>query len=291
MVNNKLDLWITEISEDTMGLSFKINKTLFSGQSKYQQVDIIETCDHGKILLNDGLIMISERDEFIYHEMIAHVPLFVHPNPQNVLIIGGGDGGTAREVLKHKSIEKVVMVEIDKMVVDSCRKYIPSVSCSLDDPRLDIIIDDGVKYVENTNTIFDIVIVDSTDPIGPAEPLFNNAFYKNVASILSDNGILITQAESPFYYHDIQKSMLSNQRPFFNKMHIYFITNITYPGGLWGFGFASKELCPIKNFNAERVDRAEITMKYYNKNIHKAAFILPTFIEQDLKGIINPISY
>lgn len=209
-----LNLWVTEFHKDA-GMTFKVEKTLFAGESRFQKVDIVRTVTHGAILLNDGRMMLSEKDEFIYHEMIAHVPLFVHPLPKRVLVIGGGDGGTVREVLRHKSIERVVMVEIDELVVNACRKHIPSVSCALDDPRLELRIEDGVRYVSDTKETFDVVLIDSTDPVGPAEPLFNKAFYKNVASLLGSGGIMVSQSESPFYDYEIQKSMLMNQRPFF----------------------------------------------------------------------------
>jgi len=284
-----LDLWISETYQDTVRLGFKVKNTLFSGQSSFQKVDIIETEGHGKMLLNDGIIMLSERDEFIYHEMIAHVPLFVHPNPRRVLIVGGGDGGTAREVLKHKTIENVVMVEIDEMVVNACRDHMPSLMPTQNDPRFEIIIDDGVTFINQTELRFDIIIVDSTDPIGPAKPLFDKDFYQAASSILTEQGILITQAESPFYDLPIQASMLANQKPFFEKLHLYLLSNLTYPGGLWSFGFASKMLCPLNNFKENRVADANIKMNYYNTGIHRSAFMLPSFVQANLKAVLDPL--
>lgn len=284
---NLTNLWVTEIHKKTAATSFKVKSTLFTGKSKFQQIDVIETEDHGLMLLNDGIIMLCERDEFVYHEMIAHVPLFVHPKPETILIIGGGDGGTSREVLRHESIKRVVLVEIDRMVVDACKEYMPSLSCAMDDPRLDLIIDDGVGYVADTNETFDIVIVDSTDPIGPAEPLFNKSFYSNTSKILAPEGILITQAESPYYDLDIQKVMLRNQRSSFEKLHMYLFSNLTYPGGLWSFAFASNRLCPLKNFDPERVKNSGILFRYYNHKVHRAAFSLPTFIADNLKNVLD----
>ncbi len=284
-----LQMWVNEVHQNSVALGFKVEKTLFSGKSDFQQIDIVKTAAHGAMLLNDGIVMLSERDEFVYHEMIAHVPLFVHPNPEKVLIIGGGDGGTAREVLRHKNIKRAVMVEIDEMVVTACKKHMPSVSCALDDPRLELLIDDGVKYVGQTDEKFDVVIVDSTDPIGPATPLFNKEFYENTASVLDSDGILVTQSESPFYDRDIQESMMSNQRPFFTKLHIYLYSNLTYPGGLWSFGFASKRLCPLNDFDPERVAASGIDTRYYSQGIHKSAFMLPPFVQKNLKGLIDTI--
>lgn len=289
--NTPMELWVKEKHKDILEMGFKVEKTLFSRKSPYQQIDVVKTCGHGAMLLNDGIIMLSERDEFVYHEMIAHVPLFVHPVAKSVLVIGGGDGGTVREVLKHREIERVVMVEIDKVVVEACRKFMPSVSSAMDDPRLELIIDDGIKYIAETIERFDVVIVDSSDPTGPAVGLFNEAFYKGVAGILTSRGIMITQAESPFYDHDLQQPMFLNQRPFFKKLHMYLFSNLTYPGGLWSFGFASKGLCPLNDFNPERFENSGISTRYYNPRIHRAAFVLPTFLEESLSEVLDPLAW
>jgi spermidine synthase len=286
-----LDLWISEIHQGTVALSFKVSKTLFSQQSPFQRVDIVETVAHGRMLLNDGVIMLCERDEFVYHEMIAHTPLFVHPCPRRVLVIGGGDGGTVREVLKHPDVERVVMVEIDQVVVDACQAYMPRVSSAMADPRLDLRIQDGVQYVTETQDRFDVAIVDSTDPVGPARPLFNVKFYQEVASLLTTDGILITQAESPFYDQEIQAGMLQNQRPFFKRLHVYLFTNLTYPGGLWCFGFASQGLCPIRDLNVQRISASTFSTRYYNAKIHQAAFMLPSFVEETLEDVLDPVAW
>ena len=287
--NSKPALWVHEIHKEMVSLGFKVEETLFTGRSPFQKVDIIRTAGHGKMLLNDGIVMLSDKDEFVYHEMIAHVPLFVHPDPRRILIIGGGDGGTAREVLKHGNVERVVMVEIDRMVVDACRRHMPAVSGALDDPRLELLYEDGVKYIENTDKIFDVAIIDSTDPVGPAAPLFDAEFYKNTASRLSQDGIMITQSESPFYDPDIQLSMFGNQRPHFEKLHMYLFSTLTYPGGLWSFGFASRKFCPVADFSGARVAAAKIPTRYYNAQVHRAAFALPQFIKEGLQGLLDPV--
>lgn len=284
------DLWVREIYKGVMGLSFKVEKTLFSGRSPFQQVDVVKTVGHGVMLLNDGMVMLSERDEFVYHEMIAHVPLFVHPNPETVLVIGGGDGGTVREVLRHSTVRRVVMVEIDEMVVEACKKHLPSVSCALGDRRLELRIEDGVTYVADTEERFDVVIIDSTDPVGAAKPLFNSLFYENVARILTRQGILVSQAESPFYDNDIQRAMLAHQRPFFKRLHLYLFANLTYPGGLWSFGFASRGLCPVRDFVAGRVAASGLGFRYYNADVHRAAFALPAFVATTFHGVVDPVS-
>ena len=202
------DLWVEEKFSDFLGLRFKVENVLFSGKSDFQTVDVVETKGHGKMLLNDGLIMVTERDEFAYHDMISHLPLFVHPNPKNVLVIGGGDGGTAREVIRHKSVEKCTMVEIDAMVVEACKEHIPQTASALDNPKINLIIGDGVQFVKETKEKFDVIIVDSTDPIGPAQPFFGEAFYQDVFNCLTDDGIVVSQGESSWYAMDIQQSLL-----------------------------------------------------------------------------------
>ncbi len=281
------DLWIEEKPYDFLGLRLKVNKVLFSGKSEFQTVDIVETQGHGKMLLNDGLIMVTERDEFAYHDMIAHVPLFVHPNPKNVLIIGGGDGGTAREVIRHSSVEKCVMVEIDSMVVDACKEHIPQTAAALNNPKVELIIGDGVKYVKETDIKFDVILVDSTDPIGPATPLFGSEFYAEVYNCLTDNGIVVSQGESSWYAMDIQQSLLTVLNKQFQRTYLYSFSNLTYPGGLWSFTFASKSLDPMEDFVSSKVKESGLEFDYYNQELHVACFALPNFARKGLKGLIE----
>ncbi len=281
------DLWVEEKFEDFLGLRFKVEKVLFSGKSKFQTVDVIETKGHGKMLLNDGLVMVTERDEFAYHDMIAHVPLFVHPHPKKVLIIGGGDGGTAREVIRHASVNECTMVEIDAMVVDACKKYIPQTAQALENKKVNLIIGDGVKFVKETTEKFDVIIVDSTDPIGPAQPLFGEAFYQDVYNCLTDDGIVVSQGESSWYAIDIQKSLLSVLKGVFPQCYLYSFSNLTYPGGLWSFTFASKKYHPINDFNPKTVQESQLAFDYYNEKIHQGAFSLPNFVLKALQGLID----
>lgn len=223
---SKTSMWVEEQMEDFLKISFRAEKVLFSGKSEFQTVDVLETRGHGKMLLNDGLVMLTERDEFIYHDMITHVPLFIHPKPKSVLVIGGGDGGTAREVLRHKGVESVVMVEIDAMVIDACIEFIPQTSSELSNPKLELIVGDGVEYVANTKKKFDVIIVDSTDPIGPAAPLFGTEFYQNIKNILTDDGIVVSQAESPFILPRLKRDCLKLLVSFFQWQQ--FITFTTW---------------------------------------------------------------
>ena len=272
-----------------MRMSFKVDNVLFSEQSPYQSVEIVECPFFGKVLLNDGIVMLSERDEFVYHEMIAHVPLFTHPGPSRVLIIGGGDGGTAREVLRHKNVKKCVMVEIDECVVRACKSHIPQTGDVLHgkDKRFHLIIGDGVEYVKETKDSFDVILIDSTDPIGPATPLFGPEFYKNVHKILGEDGIVVSQGESPWHYHKIQRSLLSILHNEFPLSLMYTFNNITYCDGLWCFTYASKGVHPLRDFSEERPLRSGLKFRYYNKDIHQSSFTLPTFIKENLRGFLH----
>jgi spermidine synthase len=284
--NNPSGQWIEERYWDFFATRFRVDRVLFSGQSPFQRVEIVQTAGHGKMLLNDGLVMISERDEFIYHEMIAHVPLFIHPQPRRVLVIGGGDGGTVREAIKHDTVEHCRLVEIDEMVVDACRKFIPMTASALEDPRVQVTIADGVEFVSRTDETYDVVIVDSTDPIGPAQPLFGPEFYGNVRRVLTDRGIVVSQGESAFLGVETQESLLRILGGRFQQVNLYNYTNMTYPAGLWSFTFASKGLRPVTDFDPERVQKSGIAFKYYNPSVHTAAFALPEFARKTLGNLL-----
>ena len=284
----KSDLWVEEQCGD-YAARFKVTKVLFTGQSLFQSVDIVETAGHGKMILNDGLVMLTERDEFVYHDMIAHVPLFVHPNPKSVLIIGGGDGGTAREVLRHAGVERVVMVEIDRMVVDACVEHIPLTASELDNERLELIIDDGVAFVADTDEKFDVILVDSTDPIGPAQPLFGAEFYQNIHRVLNEDGIVVSQGESPWYHAEMQAKLVEIVADIFDKTFIYNFSNMGYPGGLWSFTFATKGLHPIADFDARRVLNSGLKFEYYNADLHKGCFAIPTFQRKPLDAWLSKL--
>ncbi|MFO7654687.1 MAG: polyamine aminopropyltransferase [Candidatus Krumholzibacteriia bacterium] len=272
-----LDLWIEERFRDIYASRFRVTRVLFSGRSEFQRVDVVETAGHGRMLLNDGLVMVTERDEFAYHEMIAHVPLCVHPDPRRVLVIGGGDGGTVREVLRHPSVEHVRLVEIDAMVVDACREHLRLTSAALDDPRVQVTIGDGVAFVRDTADRYDVVLVDSTDPIGPAQPLFGREFYGDVKRVLTRQGIVVSQGENPWYEGAAQRSLMGTLRDVFPQLNLYDYSNLTYPGGLWSFSFASLGLRPVGDLKPERAVAAGLPGRYYNLDIHRAAFALPEF--------------
>lgn len=271
--------WIQEVYKEGLSFGFELKNKLFSGRSDFQTVEIAETTHHGRVLLNDGAFMLSERDERIYHEMITHAALSVHPSATRVLIIGGGDGGTAREVLRYKEIERVVMVEIDALVVEASRKFLPVTAEALNDRRLELKIEDGVTYMRDSKEQFDVILIDSTDPNGAAQPLFGPEFYGNVAKRLALGGIVIAQGESPFYELEMQATLLKIASPLFKYTSMFNFTNMTYPGGLWSFLWASNTLHPLDDLNS----KPELDMFYYNSNVHRAAFQLPEFQAKALK--------
>lgn len=262
---------------------FGLKEKIFEKKSDYQLIEIFETTHHGRVLVHDGFFMLSDRDEAIYHEMIAHVPLFTHPNPKNVLVIGGGDGGSAREVLRHPSVEKCTMVEIDAEVVEACRKYFPLVAKSFSDRRLDLRIEDGVAFMKDTQEKFDVIIIDSTDPIGPATPLFGEEFYSDVRRSLTEHGIVVAQGESPFYSHGMQEKLLSMNSGHFKWLSFYNFSNLTYPGGLWSFLFASKSCHPLFDFRVDGRGDLEGEFQYYNSEVHRSSFSLPEFQKRRLE--------
>lgn len=284
------ETWFEELdAEQNLGMKFRTKKHLFSKKSPFQQVDIYDTVTHGRLLAHDGLIMVTEKDEFIYHDMITHVPMMTHPNPEKVLIIGGGDGGTAREVLRYKSVKKCVMVEIDPVVIEASREWLPQTSNQFNNPKLEILVADGVDYMKTSTETFDVIIVDSSDPIGPATPLFNIDFYKDIYARLSDNGIVVSQCESPYYHQAMQKTLLGIVKELFPRVHLYTYTNLSYPGGYWAFSFASKTLCPLKDLKVERVKKENLEFQYYNENIHWGAFQLPSFMQKEYKNLLTPL--
>ncbi|AEE14373.1 Spermidine synthase [Thermodesulfobium narugense DSM 14796] len=264
------------------GIYFDVIDILFSAHSKYQRIEVFQTTSYGKVLLVDGKVMLTERDEFVYHEMLTHVPLNLSDKIKEVLIIGGGDGGSARECLKHKNIKHIKQVEIDEMVVEVSKKFFPSLSSGFNDPRFELCICDGINFVKQTSDKFDLVLVDSTDPIGPAVGLFEADFFENIKRILNPEGILVFQLESPWchleFISEVSKKV-KNIFPIF-KNYVAFIP--TYPAGLWSFGFASFTIDPIKELPS---DISISDLKYYTTEIHKASFALPRFFKNYVRDV------
>lgn len=282
-----MEKWFDETLDENLfpigaRTSIKIGRTLFKGDSPYQTLEVVETARFGKMMLLDNCIMLTEANEFAYHEMIAHVPLFAHPNPKRVLIIGGGDGGTAREVLKHPTVEECVMVEIDALVVEKSREFFPTVASALDHPKLTLLIEDGVKYIQNNQNAFDVILIDSTDPVGPAEGLFSAEFYRQAYASLKEDGLLSAQAESPYYFQKTQKELFAVLKGIFPYVSMYLSAIPFYPSGTWSFAFASKKYKEHSNARFEDIRQLEQSLNYFNGEVFRGTFALPNFIKKTI---------
>jgi len=281
-----MELWYTDEHTKDVRFSMKATVQVASKKSAVQRIDILDTVAYGRVLVLDGGLMITEKDEFIYHEMITHVPMAVNPNVKNVLVIGGGDGGTVRELVKYKGIESIDLVEVDKDVVLLAKKYLPFTSCKLRDRRVGVWFEDGLRYVRGKKAEYDLIIVDSSDPYGPAEGLFTREFYGTCFKALKDDGILINQHESPFYAAH-QKSVRDAHRHIaveFPVSTVYQCHIPSYPSGHWLFGFASKKYRPIEDLDDVRWNKLGIKTRYYNTELHRGAFALPNYVRELLKS-------
>lgn len=275
-----MELWFTEEHTDNVRFTIKIDKHIHSEKSPFQRIDFFDTYEFGRIFTLDGIIMLTEKDEFIYHDMIVHVPMAVNPDIKKVLVIGGGDGGTVRELTRYNTIESIEMVEIDQRVVECCIEYLPQTSSKLNDPRVKLLYEDGIKFISTKKNEYDLIIVDSTDPIGPGEGLFTESFYRDCYEALKDDGILVNQHESPYYDNTACHMKRAHKRikQFFPIAKVYQVHIPTYASGHWLFGFASKKFDPIKDLNDKSWNSLELETKYYNTEIHKGAFALPNYV-------------
>ena len=282
-----MELWFTERHTNGVNFSIKVDRQLFSGQSEFQRIDIFDSKEFGRFLALDGYMMLTEKDEFIYHEMIVHVPMAVHPNVKKVLVIGAGDGGVIRELCRYETIKTIDMVEIDELVVEVSKKYLPTTACCFDDPRLNIFYQDGLRFVRTKENEYDLIIVDSTDPFGPGEGLFTKEFYGNCFKALNETGIMVNQHESPFYQTDAIAMQRAHKRivESFPISRVYQAHIPTYPSGHWLFGFASKKYHPIKDFQKTKLNARGMKTKYYNTGIHVGSFALPNYVEELLRDV------
>lgn len=282
-----MELWFTEKHTENVKFSIKADRQLYSSQSEFQRIDIFDSVEFGRFLTLDGYMMLTEKDEFIYHEMITHVPMAVHPHVKKALIIGGGDGGTARELVRYGEIEHIDLVEIDEDVVKACRENLPQTACGFDDERVHVFYDDGLKFVRKFVNEYDLILVDSTDPFGPGEGLFTKEFYGNCYKALKDDGIMVNQHESPFYPNDATAMQRAHKRivESFPISRVYQAHIPTYPSGHWLFGFASKKYHPLYGQDVARWKARGIRTRYYNEQLHKGAFALPNYVEELLEKV------
>ncbi|GAB6086314.1 polyamine aminopropyltransferase [Alkaliphilus crotonatoxidans] len=273
------EIWLVEDERDNMKLYYRIKEILYTGQSPFQQVNIVDSYDFGRCLVLDGVIQTTELDGYIYNEMISHIPVVCHHNPKRALIIGGGDCGVANELSKYSGLEEIDMVEIDELVVRESINKLPKISGDVcNDQRINFIFDDGVKFVQGKKGVYDIAIVDSSDPIGPAEVLFSEGFYVDLKNSLKQDGLMVCQSQSPIFHRDILKETRRKLKKHFSIVETYKAVVPSYPGGMWSFTLASFKYEPIK----ANLERLAPNTKYINKEIFHSSFSLPNFMQKDL---------
>lgn len=274
--NTPMELWFTERQTQSFGITCKVTRTLHVETTPYQSLAVLETEEFGKMLVLDGMVQTTERDEFVYHEMIAHVAMQTHPHPRRVAVIGGGDGGAVREVLKYPVVESVHLIEIDRRVVEVSRAYFPTISCGLEDPRVECFFVDGIAHIRSHSDTYDVVIVDSTEPVGPAVGLFDEGFYRSVHQALTVDGVMVAQTESPFFNRSIIERAYRFIAAHFPMTRLYLASIPTYPSGLWSFTIGSKRLDPTQ----KQIRLESIPTRYYSEGVHHGAFQLPRFVQE-----------
>lgn len=278
------DGWFYEEDQGETRLGIRVEERLHSEQSPWQKIDVYRSRFHGHVLTLDDLVMLTTRDEFVYHEMLVHVPLCAIESPRDVLIIGGGDCGCIREALRHDTVERVVQCEIDERVTRVSEEYYPWVSSTIADPRVELVFDDGVKYIDENRASFDLIIIDSTDPIGPAVGLFLADFYRKAASALRPGGVMAAQTEAPFWYPVELGRIHAQMGEAFRNVEHYWGTIPTYPSGSWTWAFASNDRRSADFFDERRAAAIEAQTRYWNRGVHRACFELPNFVRQAIAG-------
>lgn len=275
-----MELWFTEKQTPVFGITAKIRETLVREQTDFQDLAIIDTEEFGRMLVLDDMVMTTVKDEFVYHEMVAHPALFTHPDPKHVLVVGGGDGGVIREIMKHPKVEKAVLVDIDGKVIEYSKKYLPEIACELDNPRVEVQVNDGYMHIIQSKNKYDVIMVDSTEPVGPAAPLFERGFYQGIYEALKDDGIFVAQTDNPWFKADLIQKVNKDVKEIFPIVRVYGANIPTYPSGLWTFTMGSKSHDPLQ---VDETQIPEIDTKYYSPRLHKAAFVLPKFVEDLVK--------
>jgi spermidine synthase len=273
--------WFLEKHTPYAGLSLAVTARLLDQHSEFQHIEVLECPEYGRVLLLDGCVMLTDRDEHVYHEMIAHPPLLLHPSPRRVLIVGGGDGGSVREVLRHDAVERVELVEIDGAVIEAARKFFPAVSARLDDPRVSIHCQDGFEYLDAHQGSYDVILVDSIDPVGEAAKLFTRPFYAKVRAALRKGGCAVFQSESPFYSTEVLAEVQEKLRTLFRHVAPYTAHIPTYPSGLWSFTFVSDAIEP-RTASPRGEPPFLDALQYFTPELLRASFALPAYVRRRL---------
>mgnify|MGYP000170943698 CR=1 FL=1 len=280
--------WLKEEIVPSVGPAYRIDKVHFEDMSEHQHLTVFENEQYGRVLALNGIIQVTTADEFIYHEMMTHVPLFAHGEVQRVLVIGGGDGGIIREVLRHPSVEQVTMVEIEREVVEFSEKWLPDISSgAFKSDRLDLVIEDGARFVKDTEDTFDVIIIDSTDPVGPGAVLFTEEFYRDCYACLNPGGIMVTQCGVPFLQPEELRNAYDRQQSHFEHVAFYVLATPCYYGGFMTLGFATDNVAALQcppELIARRVEGAGLDFNYYAPDVHQAAFALPVYIRDILSA-------
>ena len=280
---NGFDLWFRENYSPGAAKALKVTATLHHEKSPFQEVHILETVDFGRMMSLDGCVMVTDKDEFVYHEMPTHVAFLTHPNPRRALVVGGGDGGTVREILRHPSVQEVDLVEIDEAVVRLSRQFFPKLTTGLDDPRVSVHYKDGIAWVKKTKKPYDIILIDSTDFFGMAEGLASVKFFKDIHRALAPDGILAMQSEDAWYFHKPMAMVYHNlEKVFPGQVFGYGAFIPTYVSGFWTFALASKKHHPLKNLDKKRARAIAAESFYYNPHLHQGAFALPNFVQKPM---------
>ena len=285
MAENRMEYWFEEMHTSNVKMAIRVNQHLYSGTSEFRRIDVFDSPEFGKFLTSNGNVIFSAQEEFTYDEMIVHVPMAVHPDVKRVLVIGGGDGGVARELAHYREIEVIDIAEPDKMFVDVCRRYFPGNAVGLEDVRVRIYYEDGLRFLRRCKDKYDLIISDATDPLGHEAGLFTKEFYGNCYKALHDDGIMVYQHGSPFFDEDEENCRAMHRKAFrsFPITRVYQAHIPTCPAGYWLFGFASKKYHPLKDFDPERWEKRGIETWYYTTHLHQGAFMLPKYVEDIMK--------
>ncbi|SDA24224.1 spermidine synthase [Ruminococcus sp. YE71] len=280
-----MDFWFSEMHTANVKMSIRVERQLFSGDSDFRRIDVFESPEFGRFITSDGSVIFSEQDEFTYDEMIVHVPMAVHPNVKKVLVIGGGDGGVARELSYYEEIEEIDVVEPDELFVKVCQEFFPDNAKGLDDPRVKVYYRDGLRFLRGKEGEYDLIINDSTDPFGHTAGLFTKEFYGSCYKALKEDGVMVYQHGSPFFDEDEDACRAMHRKAYrsFPISRVYQAHIPTCPSGYWLFGFASKKYHPLHDLDAERWKARGLKTWYYTTNLHTGAFMLPRYVEELLE--------
>jgi len=288
-VTKSLNSWIYDEFDGKIRIELNSGETVFSSTGMYQAVEIVKTPDMGKVLIIDGKVVLAEKEDFVYNEAFAHVPMFSHPAPVSVLVVGGGDGGVVREVLRHHGVRKVVVVEKDHTLLNACSSHLPNQSYALEDIRVDLVIMEPEAFFDSCDEKFDVILIDPKTRSEVVKCISSGSFCLSAADLLNDDGIMVFALPSPFNMPDRIADLMKGFRSGFEKLHLYSAPCGIVDGGVYGFGLVSAKYCPLEHFNAERVESSGLVNDYYNKDTHRSSFEIPDSVKDKFRGVLDLI--